>query len=125
MLTRINRFHGYGSLNYLFRRGRTERMFFVSLRVTPNSRRNDWRAAVIVAKKVAKNAPERNRIRRRIYEIIRRQSRYISNGQDFAIIVYDSQAATMPAKELEKLIVTLLARGGVTRHEPANTHTTQ
>ena len=114
MLTRNNRFHGYGSLNYLFHRGKTERMYYVSLRVVPNKRRDDWRCAVVVAKKVAKTAPQRNRIRRRIYEIVRNQSASIANHQDFAIIVYDSQAADMPTAELHKLITTLLKRGGVT-----------
>ncbi len=90
-------------------------MFFVSLRVTPNPRRPKWRCSVIVAKKVAKNSPERNRIRRRIYEIVRLQAEHIGPNQDFAIIVYDRQAADMPTKELKKLITTLLKRGGVTK----------
>lgn len=110
MITRSNRFHGYGSLNYLFRNGKTIRSFFLVIRVVPNPKRTDFRAAVIVAKKVASNSPERNRIRRRIYEVIRLQSPNIIPGSDFSIIVYDSQAATMPAPELTKLVVNLLGR---------------
>lgn len=119
MITRGNRFHGYGSLNYLFKRGRSVRSFYLVLRVTDNKRRDDFRCAVIVAKKVAKHSPERNRIRRRIYEIVRAQSPNILPGHDLAIIVYDAQAATAPPKELEELVVGLLKRGKLLkRSEP-------
>ncbi len=107
------RFHGYGSLNYLFRRGKTVRSFFLALRVVENKKRENFRVSVVVAKKVAKSSPERNRIRRRIYEIIRTHSTNILPRHDFAILVYDNQAATMPHKDLEKLVIGLLKRGDI------------
>ncbi len=110
MIARGNRFHGYGSLTYLFRKGKTVRSYFLVIRSVPNPKRTDFRAAVIVAKKVAANSPQRNRIRRRIYEIIRHETPNIKPGHDFSIIVYDAQAATMPAGELSKLVVGLLKR---------------
>lgn len=113
MINSDNRFHGYGSLNYLFRRGSTVRAFFITLRHTTNPRRKKFRAAVIVARKVAKSSPQRNRIRRRIYEIIREVGDQINPQSDFALIIYDAQAETMPSKDLKKLVLGLLKKANV------------
>ena len=75
-----------------------------------NSRRSDFRLAVVVAKKVDKRAVVRNRIRRRIYELFRRRLPVFSGGVDMAVIVLKSDPAFMPAAELEDLLRPVFAR---------------
>jgi ribonuclease P protein component len=67
MIARRYRFHGYNALNFVYKQGRTARSSICLLRYAANPRRTDCRIAVVVSKKVAKSAVQRNRIRRRIY----------------------------------------------------------
>lgn len=105
MLTQRYRFHGYGSLKFLFHKGQMFRSRSVSVRVAANPKRTDSRVSVIVTKKVQKAAPRRNRIRRRVYEVVRTNWDHLAPGHDILISVYDPQAGVMPYAELEKTIV--------------------
>jgi ribonuclease P protein component len=99
MLAYKYRFHGYHSLDTVYKRGTTIRGPFVMVRYVPNPKRQNFRAAVVVSKKVQKSAVVRNRIRRRIYEIIRN---HVPAGTpyDIVVTVFDEAAATMPAAKL-------------------------
>jgi ribonuclease P protein component len=66
MIGRANRFHGYNSLRYVYKHGKTVRGPHMSLRFCPDAKRQDYRLAVVVSKKISKSAVARNRIRRRI-----------------------------------------------------------
>ncbi|HKX24312.1 MAG TPA: ribonuclease P protein component [Candidatus Saccharimonadales bacterium] len=107
------RFHGYGSLKFLYHKGETHRSRSVSLRVVNNPRREESRVAVVVTKKVQKAAPRRNRIRRRVYEIVRTNWEHIKPGHDILISIYDPQAGVMPYDELEQTVVGVLKQAGV------------
>jgi ribonuclease P protein component len=113
MITSRHRFHGLGSLRFVFTKGETIRSAHCSLRYALNPRRSSYRLAVIVSRKVHKNAVVRNRIRRRVYEIVRAQEKLITRPFDLAISVYSDQLATMPAKELERTLINLLKKAGV------------
>lgn len=115
MISRKNRFHGHNSLNYLFRRGRTVRTELMSLRFTA-SNREDYRLAVIVSRKVSKSAVVRNRIRRRLYEVVRnlRQDAAKPWQFDIAITVYDERLATLPHSELVQLVKKLFQKANIT-----------
>ena len=115
MLAQQYRFHGYGSLKFLYQRGSTYRSKSLSLRVAANSRRTDSRCAVVVTKKVQKAAPKRNRIRRRVYEIVRENWSSIKPAHDMLISVYDPQVTNMPHRQLEATVVGLLKQAGVWR----------
>ena len=108
MLKQDQRFHGYGSLKFLYHKGATYRSRSISLRIAANPRRSNSRVAVIVTKKVQKAAPRRNRIRRRVYEIVRLHWAHLKPGHDLLISVYDPQAGTMPYSELEKNVIHVL-----------------
>jgi ribonuclease P protein component len=71
MIARKHRFHGYGSLKYVYQNGKSVRGPLNVLKYAPNPKRTQYRLAVVVSKKVAKSAVTRNRIRRRIYETFR------------------------------------------------------
>jgi ribonuclease P protein component len=100
MLARKHRFHGYHSLDGVYRRGATVRGPVTMLRYLPNPKRSDYRCAVVVSKKVHKSAVTRNRIRRRIYEIVRTEFQP-AKPIDLVITVFDEAVADMPADTLQ------------------------
>lgn len=104
MLSRTHRFHGYGSLRYVYRNGKVARGPYCLLKYAPNSRRSTYRVAVVVSKKVHKSAVVRNRIRRRIYEIVRTD---LAPNQPYDLVftVFSEKLATLPADQLRKMIV--------------------
>ena len=113
MLTQAHRFHGHGSLRFVYKRGDAVRGRVVSLRSIKNPRRSHSRVSVVVSKKVLKSAVGRNRIRRRVYEIVRHALPSIATPHDIAILIFSSEAATMAHDELEQLVLNQLIEAGV------------
>lgn len=113
MIAKKYRFHGYGSLRFVYTKGRTVRTRFLSLKFHENTRRPETRLAVVVAKKVTKKAPDRNRIRRRIYEVMRVNLPNLKSPHDMVITVFDERVATIPSTELETMVKELLAQAKV------------
>lgn len=99
MISRLHRFHGRGSLGFVRQNGYTLRGPVGNLKYTENHRRKDYRLAVVVSKKVSKSAVVRNRIRRRVFEIVRLQQP--THPYDMVYSVYDERVATTPARELQ------------------------
>ncbi len=112
MITRANRFHGHGSLRYVYQHGQTVRGPLCSLKYIRNEKRKSYRLAVVVSKKVHKNAVKRNRIRRRIYETVRLQAVDII-AFDMVITVFHEQIAEMPSEEVVKMIRAQLRQAGI------------
>lgn len=104
MIAQSHRFHGYGSLRFVYRQGKTIRGPLVSLKFVRNARRSKYRVAVVVSKKVSKSAVVRNRIRRRVYEIVRTQ---LAPDQPYDLVftAFGEQLADVPANDLQKMIV--------------------
>jgi ribonuclease P protein component len=61
---------------------------------------DSFRVAVVVSKKVAKVAPDRNRIRRRVYEAIRELAPGVLTNQDIVVTIFDDRFLTLPHDEL-------------------------
>jgi ribonuclease P protein component len=120
MLAQSYRFHGYGSLKFLYNRGKVFRARSLSLRVAHNDRRTESRCTVIVTKKVFKAAPKRNRIRRRVYEIVRTNWHHIKPAHDILISVYDPGATDMAHGDLESNVVGVLKQAGVWQERPSD-----
>jgi ribonuclease P protein component len=110
MIVRSHRFHGYGSLKGVYARGQTVRSGALSLRFAPRPQERPYRVAVVVSRKVHKSAVVRNRIRRRIYEIVRRQAATVPEGTDLVFTAYNEQLAELPAAQLESLVLELLQK---------------
>lgn len=108
MIIKRHRFHGYGSLKGVYARGQNVRGSLLSLKFAKRDGGRPYRVAVVVSRKVSKSAVVRNRIRRRIYEIVRRHQAAITPGTDLIFTAYSEQLAEMPATQLEALIVELL-----------------
>jgi ribonuclease P protein component len=110
MITRYHRFHGYGSFRLVFGRGQTVRAPLLSLKYFSRDPTRNYRAAVIVSRKVSKSAVVRNRIRRRVYEVIRRQENSIPGGLDLVFTVFGDDLATMNAKKLDVTVSDLIQK---------------
>jgi ribonuclease P protein component len=113
MLSQKHRFHGHGSLKYLYRNADTYRSRHITVRIKSNPHRKDSRFAVVVSKKVHKSAVGRNRIRRRVYELLRTEMPSIGGIQDVAVIVTSGEAIFLPQPELEATLRGLLTQAGV------------
>ena len=113
MIARAHRFHGYNSLRQVYTRGSVVRGQFSALKYLSNPKRTTYRAAVVVSRKVHKSAVVRNRIRRRIYELIRTNIPDDAAAFDLVFVVYSDQIATIEASELARQITSQLSKAGV------------
>ena len=86
----------------------------LSLRYAPNPRRDQYRLAVVVSRKVSKSAVVRNRIRRRIYENVRILSESFALPHDLLIIVYEDVIATVSADDVYREVEKLLKKAKLT-----------
>lgn len=114
MISRKHRFRGYRSLDYVYRHGKGFRTDGIGIKVSP-SKKEDYRLAVVVSKKVHKSAVKRNRIRRRVFEQFRQIRK--SNGQpikyDIIITAFKDDLAIMPADKLANSCKKLLTGVGI------------
>jgi ribonuclease P protein component len=104
MLSVLHRFHGHGSLRYVYKNGTAIRSRLITVKYTANPRRKHSRFAVVVSKKVHKSAVGRNRIRRRIYEVIRAELPKFKSPHDVVILVFSSELISLPAQELQETV---------------------
>jgi ribonuclease P protein component len=112
MLAKRYRFHSRGGVRYTYQRGKTVRSAEVSLVFVENSR-GKQRFGVVVSKKVLKSAVGRNRIRRRVYEVIRGELVKLKKPVDCIFVVYSKEIGNMPFEELQKSMQDLLRQAGL------------
>lgn len=72
---------------------------------------------MVVSKKVSKSAVVRNRIRRRLYEIIRQMDPSIPNGLDLVVIVFSEDVASEPYEQLQTNLTSLVQKALRTKNE--------
>lgn len=70
MIAQKYRFHGHGSIRYVLKNGRGYRGHSMSIKFVHNPHRQYSRVGIIVSKKVLHDAVPRNRVRRRLYELV-------------------------------------------------------
>lgn len=104
MISKKHRFHGHGSLKYVYQHGKTVRGPLTSLKFVENSRHDAYRLAVVVGKKVSKSAVKRNRIRRRLYEAVRTQENKITKPYDIVMTVFHENVLDLPSSQLQRLV---------------------
>ncbi len=112
MLSVTHRFHGYNSLQGVYKRGRSVRGPLLSLRFAQRDSRRPYRVAVVVSRQVNKSAVVRNRIRRRVYEIVRQSDSMITPGTDLVFTVFSDKTAELEAAKLQATIAELLQKAG-------------
>lgn len=113
MIAFKHRFHGHGSLRYVYQKGEAVRGPLLSIKYIVNERRNTYRMAVVVSKKISKSAVVRNRIRRRIYETVRTQEQRVVKPYDIVVTVFSDQLATLETDKLKDAVSSQLERAGV------------
>lgn len=107
------RFHGHGSLRYLFKNGQAIRSRRITVKYIANVKRKNPRFAIIVSKKVHKSAVGRNRMRRRLYEIIRLEQPTLSQTYDIAVIITNAEIMSAPHDELVAEVRELFTRAAM------------
>jgi ribonuclease P protein component len=122
MLDRTHRFHGLGSLRFVYRQGEITRGQYGAIKYIRNPRRRTWRAAIVVSRKVHKSAVVRNRIRRRVYEVLRELAPQIQGPYDIVLIAYSDSIAAMPSAELRSTLAARLSDAGIISEQPADAH---
>lgn len=113
MLQQKNRFHGHGSLRFLYKSGRSIRSPQITIKYIHNPRRKNSRFTVVISKKIVKSAVGRNRVRRRIYEIIRLEKPTFKDNYDVAVMVFSSEVLLMSHLELTSLVKKLFSQAGL------------
>ena len=108
MIARNHRFHGRSSLKPVYERGRTVRGTGIAVRFLLNERRPRYRAAVVVSKKVHKSAVARNRIRRRIFEILRTSLPDNTPAYDLVVTIFSEKVSELSPEQLHKELTDLL-----------------
>jgi len=106
------RFHGHASLKYVYRNAKSLRSGLMVMKFIENKRRKNPRIAIVVSKKVHKSAVGRNRIRRRMYEILRTE---IPEFQvyDMVFIVVSAEVRSVDHETLKNTVHKLLDESGV------------
>ncbi len=109
MLAVKNRIHGRNVFLRIFKSGKTIRSKYMNLNYSP-IRGKHFKVAVIVSRKVSKKAVIRNRIRRRIYELIRQEFTDYANGYNLIFTVFSNELAVLKTSELKKIIEDILKK---------------
>lgn len=115
MISRRHRFHGYRSLNGVYRYGNNVRGPLFGVKSLKNPKRKGYRLAVVVSRKVHKSAVVRNRIRRRLYEVVRTMEADIPEPHDMVLTVFDAVVADQPPKELADQVKKQLTQAGIVK----------
>ena len=109
MLGRLHRFHGRTTLAAVYRRSETVRGQQLSLKYARHSD-GPYRVAVVVSRKVSKSAVVRNRIRRRVYEIVRQKGDQIPAGTELLFTAFSDQLAEIEPAKLQAMVTGLLEK---------------
>lgn len=113
MISREHRFAGRASLKFVYKTGRVVKGPFFSIRYIVNSRRQSYRAAVVVSRKISKSAVKRNRIRRRIYGVIGNLEKQIASPYDIVVTVFNEKIDELEPAELASQINSQLISAGI------------
>ena len=113
MISTRHRFHGYGSLKYVYRHGHTVRGPLFAIKSVDNPKRRSYRLAVVFSKKVNKSAVARNRIRRRLYEGVRLMQDDIKTPSDIVLTVYNEAVLDEPWSNLNKQLTKQFKEAGI------------
>ncbi len=118
MLAQRYRFHGHNSLRYVYKNGEAVRSQLLVIKFNKNPRRRHSRVAVVVSKKIWKRAVGRNRIRRRLYELLRHELPHITEPTDIVCIVSSPDIYTATPDELAQYLHNMLVSANIYKTGP-------
>lgn len=103
------RFHRRNAVKYVHRAGKSIKSTNMMVRFISIERPTS-RVAIVVSKKVSKSAVVRNRIRRRVFSILRDYVEDIDVSTDIVFIIHDIGVKDMSHEDLKDEIVACLGR---------------
>ena len=112
MLAKYHRFQGSRDIQRLYKAGQTARSKSFSARFRSDPGR-PFRVVVIVSRKVHKSAVVRNRIRRRVYELVRTEHAHSLGSTQLSVTVFDASLATAPSSAVRRELASLLSKARV------------
>lgn len=113
MISSVFRFHGHGSLRYVYSKGKAVRSQLFTVKYVENTRRKHPRFSVVVSKKVIKSAVGRNRIRRRLYEYLRVNQPQLNGVYDIVVICTSAELRTLPYVEINQQLTGLFEKASL------------
>lgn len=119
MLAFKYRFHGHGSLRYVYTHGHAVRSHLMTLKYSSHPKRKNPRVAVVISKKVIKGAVGRNRVRRRLYEIMRQELPNLNSNADVVLLVFSAEVRDLPSAELTQTVRHLLEESDIYKKQPS------
>lgn len=113
MIARSHRFRGRVSLRRVYREGRSVRGPWFAIKSASNSQRKDYRAAVVVSRKVHKSAVVRNRLRRKLYEAFRALEKDIVDPYDIILTVFNTDLLESSQEALQQKLKKQFQEAGI------------
>lgn len=80
----------------------------MTIKYSFHPKRTNPRISIVISKKVIKGAVGRNRVRRRLYEVMRHEIPHLKTNADIVVIVFSGDVLAMPAPELVQNVRQLL-----------------
>ena len=111
MLPKANRLRKKKDFEELFKKGKSFKNNFLTLKIAQNNLKES-RFGFIVSQKVSKKAVLRNKIKRRLRDIIKRNIKDIKNGMDVVIIVLTG-LEKKSFLEIKEILNILLKKAGL------------
>ena len=108
MLPQDSRLQNEKDIERVYKKGKSFKEDFLVLKVVKNSLAKS-RFAFIVSQKVSKKAVARNKVKRRLRETIKKQTKIITPGFD-NLVIARSEAVERNFPEIEKVLIKLLKR---------------
>ncbi len=121
MLSKLNRLKKKKDIERVFKQGKGFKEDFLILKVVKNNLKNS-RFAFVISQKVSKKATLRNKIRRRLRELVRLKIRDIKKGIDLIILAAPG-LETKDFWEIEEALNKLFAKAGI--YSTTNPHLKQ
>lgn len=118
MLAFKNRFHGHGSLRYVYAHGHAVRSHLMTLKYSSHPKRKQPRVAIVISKKVIKGAVGRNRVRRRLFEVVRHELPKLQSNSDIVVLVFSAEVLALPQPELVETVRHLFGSAGIYKKDP-------
>lgn len=113
MIPKKNRFIGNRPIDRVYKTVKPARYGVFNIRVK-KSAINDYHLAVVVSKKVSKSAVVRNRIRRRIFEYVRKNINPPQIAKrEIIITVFEESVAAIKPKDLDKQLKKLFEKAKI------------
>jgi len=111
MLPKQNRLKKKKDCDSVIKQGRHNADRFLVLKIQRNSLEQS-RIGFVVSKKISKKAVERNRIKRRLREIVKKEISELKNGIDLVFLV-KKNIITAEFSEIEYSVKSLLKKSGL------------